>query len=41
MAELGLFGFNIDETYGGTEADAISYVLATEEMAKSECLLTQ
>ena len=50
MAELGLFGFNIDETYGGTEADAISYVLATEEMAKvsashamimgSQCSLT-
>ncbi|MBG3130553.1 acyl-CoA dehydrogenase family protein [Proteus mirabilis] len=50
MAELGLFGFNIDEAYGGTEADAISYVLATEEMAKvsashamimgSQCSLT-
>ncbi|WP_109400048.1 acyl-CoA dehydrogenase family protein [Proteus sp. TJ1640] len=50
MAELGLFGFNIDENYGGTEADAISYVLATEEMAKvsaahamimgSQCSLT-
>lgn len=35
MAELGLFGFNMPEEYGGTGADNISYVLATEEMAKS------
>ncbi|PWC12092.1 acyl-CoA dehydrogenase [Brenneria roseae subsp. americana] len=50
MAELGLFGFNIDEEYGGSDADVISYVLATEEMAKvsaahamimgSQCSLT-
>lgn len=50
MAELGLFGFNLDEIYGGSEADALSYVLATEAMAKvsaahamimgSQCSLT-
>lgn len=50
MAEIGLFGFNIDEEFGGTGADIMSYVLATEEMAKvsaahamimgSQCSLT-
>ena len=50
MGELGLFGFNIDEAYGGSEADVLSYALATEEMAKvsaahamimgSQCSLT-
>lgn len=50
MAELGLFGFNINEEFGGSDADAVSYILATEEMAKvsaahamimgSQCSLT-
>ncbi len=50
MAEIGLFGFNIEEEFGGTGADTLSYVLATEEMAKvsaahamimgSQCSLT-
>lgn len=50
MAELGLFGFNINEAFGGSDADAVSYILATEEMAKvsaahamimgSQCSLT-
>ncbi len=50
MAELGLFGFNIPEEYGGSSADALSYMLATEEIAKvsaahamimgSQCSLT-
>ncbi|WP_059216428.1 acyl-CoA dehydrogenase family protein [Escherichia albertii] len=50
MGAAGLFGFNIGEAYGGTEADIISYVLATEEMSKvsaahamimgSQCSLT-
>lgn len=35
MGELGLFGFGLPEEYGGSDADTISYVLATEEMAKS------
>ncbi len=34
MAELGLFGFNLPEEFGGNGCDAMSYVLATEEMAK-------
>lgn len=49
MAELGLFGFTLPEEYGGS-GDAVSYVLATEEIAKvsashtmiigSQCSLT-
>lgn len=50
MADLGLFGFCLPEKYGASNADAISYVLATEEIAKvsaahamiigSQCSLT-
>jgi butyryl-CoA dehydrogenase len=49
MADLGLFSFTLPEEYGGS-GDAVSYVLATEEMAKvsaahamiigSQCSLT-
>ena len=49
MAELGLLGFNLPEEYGGM-GDTVSYLLATEEMAKvsaahamimgSQCSLT-
>jgi alkylation response protein AidB-like acyl-CoA dehydrogenase len=34
MAELGLFGMMVDPQYGGGGMDAISYVLAIEEIAK-------
>jgi len=35
MGELGLMGMMIPESYGGEEADAISYVLALSEIAYS------
>ena len=34
MAELGLFGFTLPEQYGGNESDSLSYVIASEEIAK-------
>lgn len=50
MAELGLFGFNLPEEYGGSGKDAVAYVIACEEVSKvsaahamiigSQCTLT-
>ncbi len=34
MAELGFFGMNVSPQYGGGGMDAISYVLAMEELSK-------
>ncbi len=34
MGELGLFGMNIPEKYGGTGMDTLSYILAVEELAR-------
>jgi len=35
MGELGLMGIAIPEAYGGSGADTVAYVLATEEVAKA------
>jgi short/branched chain acyl-CoA dehydrogenase len=34
MAELGLFGIFVAEQYGGQEMDYMSYIIATEEIAR-------
>jgi len=34
MGELGLFGMNIPEKYGGQGLDTISYIIAVEEIAR-------
>lgn len=34
MAELGLFGIFVSEAYGGQEMDYLSYIIATEEIAR-------
>ncbi|PLW94822.1 MAG: acyl-CoA dehydrogenase [Marinilabiliales bacterium] len=34
LAELGFFGISVDPQYGGSGMDALSYVLALEEIAK-------
>lgn len=34
MGELGLLGMMVDEEYGGTGLDALSYVLAVEEVSR-------
>ena len=34
LGELGLLGMMVDENYGGSGMDTISYVLAMEEIAK-------
>ena len=34
MAELGLFGMFVPEDYGGQGMDYISYIIATEEIAR-------
>ena len=34
MAELGLFGIFVSEKYGGQEMDYLSYIIATEEIAR-------
>lgn len=34
MAELGLFGVFVSEKYGGQEMDYLSYIIATEEIAR-------
>ena len=34
MAELGLFGMFVPEEYGGQEMDYLSYIIATEELAR-------
>ena len=35
MGELGLMGIAVPESYGGSGADAVSYVVALEEVAKA------
>lgn len=35
MAELGFMGMNVPEEYGGIEADAVSYVIAVEEISRA------
>src|SRR5438093_11530153 len=35
MGELGLMGIAIPETWGGSGADTVSYVVAVEEIAKA------
>jgi len=34
MGELGLFGMNISEEYGGQNLDILSYIIAVEELAR-------
>ncbi|MBN3036578.1 MAG: acyl-CoA dehydrogenase family protein [Bacteroidales bacterium] len=34
MGELGLFGMNIPEKYGGQDLDTLSYIIAVEEIAR-------
>jgi alkylation response protein AidB-like acyl-CoA dehydrogenase len=34
MGELGLFGINLPRKYGGHEMDALSYIIAVEEIAR-------
>ena len=34
MAELGLFGIFVSEQYGGQGMDYVSYIIATEEIAR-------
>ena len=34
MADLGLFGIFVSEKYGGQNMDYISYIIATEEIAR-------
>ena len=36
MAELGLFGIFVSEQYGGQEMDYVSYIIATEEIARMD-----
>jgi len=39
LAELGLLGVNVPESYGGSEAGSVAYALAITELAK-ECAST-
>jgi alkylation response protein AidB-like acyl-CoA dehydrogenase len=34
MAEIGLFGINLPEEYGGRNMDTLSYIIAVEEIAR-------
>jgi len=34
MGELGLFGLNVPEEYGGSGMDTLSYIIAVEELAR-------
>jgi alkylation response protein AidB-like acyl-CoA dehydrogenase len=34
MGELGLFGMNLPEKYGGANLDTLSYIIAVEELAR-------
>ena len=34
MGELGLFGMFVSENYGGQGMDYVSYIIATEEIAR-------
>ncbi|WP_314174122.1 acyl-CoA dehydrogenase family protein [Streptomyces winkii] len=36
LGELGFLGLTVPERYGGTEADLLSYVLATEELGRGD-----
>ncbi|MFC9786152.1 acyl-CoA dehydrogenase family protein [Rhodococcus sp. NPDC127528] len=36
LGELGFLGLTIDERYGGTEVDMLSYVLVTEELGRGD-----
>ncbi|RAJ68956.1 hypothetical protein K378_01845 [Streptomyces sp. Amel2xB2] len=36
LGELGFLGLTVPERYGGTEADMLSYVLATEELGRGD-----
>lgn len=36
MAELGLFGIFVSEAYGGQGMDYVSYIIATEEIARTD-----
>jgi alkylation response protein AidB-like acyl-CoA dehydrogenase len=36
MAELGLFGIFVSESYGGQAMDYLSYIIATEEIARAD-----
>lgn len=36
LGELGFLGLTIDEQYGGVDADMVSYVLVTEELARGD-----
>jgi alkylation response protein AidB-like acyl-CoA dehydrogenase len=37
MGQLGLMGMLISQALGGSGADFVSYVLATEEIAAADC----
>lgn len=39
MADLGLMGLPVDEKYGGSGADYVSYLLATEEITRADASL--
>ena len=34
MGELGLFGMNLPEKYGGSDMDTLAYIIAVEELAR-------
>ena len=34
MGEIGLFGINVSEKYGGADLDTLSYIIAVEEIAR-------
>ena len=34
LGELGLFGMNVPEQYGGQGMDTLSYIIAVEELAR-------
>ena len=36
LGEMGLFGINISEEYGGKNLDTLSYIIAVEELAKTD-----
>jgi len=36
LAEMGILGMMVPEEYGGAGADALSYVLAIEELARAD-----
>ncbi len=38
IGELGLFGMNLPEKYGGQGLDTLSYIIAVEEIARVDVL---